>query len=65
MGGDPTKKGILGLITDSRSIESKGRALEGKGLNLYVQGCIEEIGEVCTDIDEIINILKRWQQELV
>jgi Nucleoside 2-deoxyribosyltransferase len=64
MGGDPTKKGILGLITDSRSIASKGRELEGKGLNLYVQGCIEEIGEVCTDIEDIITILKRWQQEL-
>lgn len=62
--GAPGKKGILGLLTDSRNIESKGRVLEGKGLNLYVQGCIEEIGQVCTSIDEVIEILKKWQEEL-
>lgn len=64
MSGDPSKKGILGLVTDSRSMESKGRALEGKGMNLYVQGCIEQIGKVCTDIDEVLEKLKQWQEEL-
>lgn len=62
--GDVSKKGVIGLITDSRSSQSKGRVLEGNGLNLYVQGCIEEIGKVCTDIDEVLEILQQWQQEL-
>lgn len=64
MRGDDTKKGIIGLVTDSRSIGSKGRRLEGKGLNLYVQGCIEEIGEVVSDLDDVVAILKRWQADL-
>ncbi len=49
---------------DGRSIGSEGRPLEGKGLNLYVRGCIEEIGEVVSDLDDVVAILKRWQAEL-
>ncbi|MFC7358795.1 nucleoside 2-deoxyribosyltransferase [Nocardioides astragali] len=64
MQGDDTKKGIIGLVTDTRSIGSEGRPLEGKGLNLYVRGCIEEIGEVVSDLDDVVAILKRWQAEL-
>jgi nucleoside 2-deoxyribosyltransferase len=60
-----TKKGVLGLLTDSRSAESKKRVLEGKGLNLYVLGCIERSGgKVCTSIDEIVAILEQWDAEL-
>ena len=64
MNGDTSKKGIIGLVTDSRSVGSKGRQLEGKGINLYVQGCIEEIGEVVTDVDAALEILQRWNAEL-
>jgi hypothetical protein len=64
MGGAADKKGIVGLVTDSRSVGSKGRQLEGKGINLYVQGCIEEIGEIVTDVDDALAVLLRWQAEL-
>lgn len=63
-GGDPTKKGVLGLLTDSRSMHAPGRVKEGRGLNLYVQGCIEEIGRVCTDLEEVLAILEQWREEL-
>lgn len=62
--GAADKLGIVGLLTDSRSIPSKGRVLEGKGLNLYVQGCIEEIGTIVTTVEEAIEILLRWDSEL-
>jgi len=62
--GDPTKKGVVGLLTDSRSMQAPGRPKEGRSLNLYVQGCIEEIGRVCTDLDEVLAILEQWREEL-
>jgi nucleoside 2-deoxyribosyltransferase len=57
---DPTKKGIVGLLTDLRS--TRGR--EGHGLNLFVLGCIEGAGTVCGSIDEVLEVLERWRAEL-
>jgi nucleoside 2-deoxyribosyltransferase len=54
---DPTKKGIVGLLTDLRSTLSH----EGHGLNLFVQGCIEAGGKLCSSLDEVIEALAAWR----
>jgi nucleoside 2-deoxyribosyltransferase len=60
---DPSKKGILGLCTDSRAIRAREN-YEGKGINLYVLGAIEEVGAVYDNIDDIIPVLQQWKAEL-
>jgi hypothetical protein len=54
---DPTKKGILGLLTDLRSTLGH----EGHGLNLFVLGCIEAAGKVCNSMDEVAAALADWR----
>ena len=53
---DSTKKGILGLLTDLRSTLGH----EGHGLNLFVLGCIEAAGKVCSSMDEVAAALAEW-----
>jgi hypothetical protein len=57
MQADPTKKGILGLLTDLRSTLGH----EGHGLNLFVLGCIEAAGKVCSSMDEVVAALAEWR----
>jgi hypothetical protein len=59
MQSDPRKKGIVGLRTDLR-----GDRGEGRGLNLFVQGCIENAGTICRTPDEVLAVLERWGAEL-
>src|SRR3954469_6566724 len=54
---DPTKKGIVGLLTDLRSTLGQ----EGHGLNLFVHGCIEAAGKICGDVDEVMETLAAWR----
>ena len=54
---DPTKKGILGLLTDLRS--KLGH--EGHGLNLFVLGCVEAAGKVCDSMDDVSAALAAWR----
>jgi len=61
---DPTKKGAIGLITDSRVVGSHGRTIEGRGVNLFVLGCIEEMGRVTSSVAEVVEILVRWRGEV-
>jgi hypothetical protein len=56
MQSDPTKKGIVGLLTDLR-----GDRGEGHGMNLFVLGCIEQAGTICRSVDEVLEVLKSWQ----
>jgi nucleoside 2-deoxyribosyltransferase len=58
---DPTKKGVLGFVTDARSIRKKDH---GYGINRFVLGTIEERGRVLHDFDEVIAQLKGWEAEL-
>jgi Nucleoside 2-deoxyribosyltransferase len=53
----PTKKGIVGLLTDLRSTLGH----EGHGLNLFVLGCIEAGGKVCKAMDEVSAALAEWR----
>jgi hypothetical protein len=54
---DPSKKGILGLLTDLRGT----RGHEGHGLNLFVLGCVEAGGKVCGSLDEVVAALAEWR----
>jgi nucleoside 2-deoxyribosyltransferase len=57
MQSDPTKKGIVGLLTDLRST----RGHEGHGLNLFVEGCVEAGGSICASMDEVVETLAAWR----
>jgi hypothetical protein len=57
MQSDPSKKGIVGLLTDLRGTLGH----EGHGLNLFVEGCIEAGGKVCGSLDEVVEILNGWR----
>jgi nucleoside 2-deoxyribosyltransferase len=55
MQSDPAKKGIVGLLTDIR-----GARGESIGVNLFVQGVIEDAGRIVTSIDEARAVLNAW-----
>ena len=55
MQSDPEKKGMVGLLTDLRSL----RLEEGHGLNLFVEGCIAAAGEVTTSLEDALGALER------
>jgi nucleoside 2-deoxyribosyltransferase len=55
MQSDPTKKGIVGLLTDMRA--DRGESL---GVNLFVQGVIEDRGRIVRSIDEALDVLREW-----
>jgi nucleoside 2-deoxyribosyltransferase len=57
MQNDPSKKGIVGLLTDLRST----RGHEGHGLNLFVEGCVEAGGKICGSMDEVVATLAAWR----
>jgi nucleoside 2-deoxyribosyltransferase len=51
---DPTKKGVVGLLTDLRG--SRG---ESSGVNLFVEGCIEATGgSIVNSFDEAFDALR-------
>jgi len=56
MQSDPTKKGIVGLLTDMR-----GTRGESTGLNLLVQGAIEDVGRIVASIEEARDVLRAWR----
>ncbi len=56
MQSDPSKKGIVGVLTDMR-----GRRGESTGLNLFVHGAIEDVGRIVGTIDEAREILRGWR----
>jgi nucleoside 2-deoxyribosyltransferase len=53
---DSSKKGIVGLLTDIRG--ARGESL---GLNLFVQGAIEDAGRIVASFDEALDTLRRWR----
>lgn len=59
---DPTKKGILGLLTDAQAWR---RAAAGASpINAFTLGCVEDAGKVYRTIDEVITHLDVWRGEL-
>jgi nucleoside 2-deoxyribosyltransferase len=60
---DKSKKGIIGLVTDTRVIRDRNM-IDGKGINLFVRGCVEDVGYVVDSFDKAFEILLKWQQEI-
>ena len=58
---DPAKKGIVGLMTDSRGIRKKET---GYGLNLFVLGVLEELGPIYDNFEDVLAQLKSWDEEI-
>lgn len=61
MKSDPTKKGIVALHADWRTRVGG----EGKELNAFVKGCIEDVGVICTSLPDAIEKLLEWKQALI
>lgn len=56
MQSDPTKKGVVGLLTALRATRGAGT-----GLNLFVGGCIAATGgAVVHTFDEALDLLRSW-----
>ena len=55
MQSDPSKKGIVGLLTDMR-----GARGESTGINLFLQGAIEDVGRIVASIEEARDVLRTW-----
>jgi hypothetical protein len=53
MQSDDSKKGIVGLLTDLR-----GQRGADDGLNLFVKGAIEDVGEIVTTLDDALAALR-------
>jgi nucleoside 2-deoxyribosyltransferase-like protein len=56
MQSDPSKRGIVGLLTDMR-----GTRGESTGINLFVQGAIEDAGRIVVSIEEARDVLRAWR----
>ena len=53
---DPSRKGIVGLLTDIRGMRG-----ESTGINLFVQGAIEDVGQIVGSLDDARAILSAWR----
>ena len=62
MRSDPTKKGMIGLVTDTRVIRDRNM-IDGKGINLFVRGCIEDAGIVVDNFPAAFDQLLAWNSE--
>jgi nucleoside 2-deoxyribosyltransferase len=60
---DPSKKGILGLLTDDRPRLRQANNV-GESLNFFTLGCLEKTGRVYASIEGVLEHLARWQGEL-
>lgn len=60
---DKSKKGMIGLVTDTRVIRDRNM-IDGKGINLFVRGCVEDAGYVVDSFEKAFEILLKWQQEI-
>ena len=58
---DPSKKGVIGYLTDFRALRN---AEKGFGLNHFVLGVIEEGGMILDNFEDVIKQLKAWDAEL-
>lgn len=57
MQSDPSKKGVVGLLTDLR-----GTRGGGSGVNLFVEGCIRASGgAIVHTFDEALALLQSWR----
>jgi hypothetical protein len=57
MQSDRSKKGIVGLLTDLRGLRG-----ETHGVNLFVKGVIEDVGEIVDSFDRALAVLQGWRR---
>jgi hypothetical protein len=38
--------------------------IDGKGINLFVRGCVEDVGEVVDKFEKALPLLRKWREEL-
>jgi hypothetical protein len=57
MQSDRSKKGIVGLLTDLRGLRG-----ETHGVNLFVKGVIEDVGEIVDSFDRALEVLQGWRR---
>jgi hypothetical protein len=55
MQSDPSKQGIVGLLTDIRGMRG-----ESTGINLFVQGAIEDVGRIVASFEQAHQVLRGW-----
>jgi hypothetical protein len=58
---DESKRGIVGLVTDLRALRDSEREGEARVLNLFVVGCLEAAGTICTSLDAAQAVLEGWR----
>jgi len=56
MQSDASKRGIVGLLTDLRGLRG-----ETHGVNLFVKGVIEDVGEIVDSFDGAHEVLRGWR----
>jgi hypothetical protein len=56
MQSDSSKMGIVGLLTDIRGMRG-----ESTGVNLFVQGAIEDVGRIVASMEEARDVLRAWR----
>lgn len=59
---DPTKKGIVGLLTDDQAW--KRAEVGAPPINGFTLGCVERTGRVYRSLDGVIDHLTTWRSEL-
>jgi hypothetical protein len=57
MQSDRSKQGIVGLLTDLRGLRG-----ETHGVNLFVKGVIEDVGEIVDSFDRALEVLQGWRR---
>ncbi len=58
MQGDATKKGIVAIHDDWRTLDAPG---EGKGLNGFVHGCLLQFGIIVQRLEDAVAVLEGWR----
>jgi nucleoside 2-deoxyribosyltransferase len=62
MQSDPSKKGMLGILTDVRP-RLRDTSNVGESINFFTLGCIEKVGQVYPSVDGVLEHLARWENE--
>jgi hypothetical protein len=61
---DPSRyKGIVGLCTDLRMVRRRGVA-PADGINLFVSGAIQSVGEIAWSVDEAVQAMVRLRDRV-
>ena len=60
---DPTKIGLLGILTDERP-RRRDSSNVGESINFFTLGCMLKAGAVYPSVEGVIEHLARWEKEV-